>query len=104
MIIGIPTEEGEFVSDHFGRSKYFVIFDTKNANLHKLIENPHQHAATEQSGHGLLLKMLVQNSVNEVICSNLNPRMQQNLESLKIAVKKCAPSATIESIVNHISH
>ena len=98
MIIGIPTDDGSVVSEHFGRSRYFAIIDREEGKetTHRLVENPHDKEASEQSGHGKLLKMLVENKVEKVICFNLNPRMQKNLESLKIEVEKVAEQTHID--------
>jgi predicted Fe-Mo cluster-binding NifX family protein len=99
MIVGIPTDDGKHVSDHFGRSRYILVADTGKPGERNLVENPHQLAETEQGGHGMLLKMLREREVRRVICSNLNPRMQKNLESLGIQVVRCEASAEIESVI-----
>ena len=90
MIIGIPTDDGRSVSEHFGRSRYFMIVDKEHGEetKHVLVENPHDKEENEQSGHGKLLKMLVESGANKVVCFNLNPRMQKNLESFKIEVER----------------
>ncbi len=87
MILGIPTDDGTHVSAHFGHSKYFLIIDT-NSHEKKLVENPHEKEENEAAGHGKLLKMLVQNKVNKVICANLSQKMEGNLSSLKIEIQK----------------
>ncbi len=87
MIVAIPTDDGKVVSDHFGHAKYFLIIDA-DSKERKLVENPHEKEENEQSGHGKLLKMLVENKASKVICFNLNPRMEGDLKSLKIAVEK----------------
>ncbi len=99
MIIGVPTDDGKSVSEHFGRSKYFMIIDKEQGREthHRLVENPHDKEENEQSGHGKLLKMLVENKVSKVVCFNLNPRMQKNLESLKIEVEKVEEGSRIEN-------
>lgn len=90
MIIGIPTDDGDAISEHFGRSKYFAVIDKEEGKetQHRLVDNPHDKEENEQSGHGKLLKMLVENRVSKVVCFNLNPRMQKNLEALRIEVEK----------------
>ncbi len=98
MIIGIPTDDGKTVSEHFGRSGEFLIavLNGKDIVSRTSVENPHNKEASEQSGHGKLLKMLVEHKVNQVICSNINPKMQRNLGSLGIAVVRCDPDSMIE--------
>jgi predicted Fe-Mo cluster-binding NifX family protein len=101
MIVGIPTDDGKLVSEHFGRSKFFVIADIENGKSkgRKIIENPHDKEINEQSGHGKLLKVLMENHVNKVICFNINPRMEKNLNSLKITVEKCADNSAIDKLI-----
>ncbi|MBE5728274.1 hypothetical protein IHE51_00205 [Candidatus Parvarchaeota archaeon] len=98
MIIAIPTDDGKTVSEHFGHAKYFLLVDTNVDGVKKLNENPHEKEENEAAGHGKLLKMLVENKVAEVICSRLNPRMEKNLNSLKIIVKKVEEGSSIENV------
>ena len=46
--------------------------------------------------------MLVDNKVNMVICAELNPRMEQNLNSLGISVNKCSYGQGIEDLLRGI--
>ncbi len=104
MIIGIPTDDGRAVSGHFGKSKYFAIIEVDKGieKNRKIVENPHNKEENEQSGHGKLLKMLVDNKVNAVICVDLNPRMKDNLGSLKIEVNMCGYGQAIDDLVRGI--
>ncbi|MGC8537608.1 MAG: NifB/NifX family molybdenum-iron cluster-binding protein [Candidatus Micrarchaeia archaeon] len=104
MIVGIPTDDGQIVSGHFGKSKYFVIanINGNGASEKRVVENPHNKEATEQGGHGKLLKMLVDNKVNMVVCADLNPRMEQNLSSLGIKVNKCGYGLSIDDLLRDI--
>lgn len=101
LIIGIPTDDGEKVSDHFGRSVQFLIATIENGGVVRksLLGNPHDKEMNDQSGHGKLLKMLTAHKVNRVICSNINPKMQRNLTSLGINVIRCNPDSKIADIL-----
>jgi predicted Fe-Mo cluster-binding NifX family protein len=101
MIIGIPTDDGRHVSEHFGRARHFMIVDVRQGAEpeRRLVENPHDKEQSEQSGHGKLLKMLVENKVGKVICFNLNPKMEKNLGSLKIVVQRCGEDSEIDSLL-----
>lgn len=99
MVIAVPTDDGKCVSAHFGHARYFLIIDNTSKEQ-KLIENPHEKEQNEAAGHGKLLKMLVQNKVNQVICSNLSQKMENNLKSLKIDVKKVDEGSEITRILN----
>ncbi|MEM0149926.1 MAG: NifB/NifX family molybdenum-iron cluster-binding protein [Candidatus Micrarchaeaceae archaeon] len=104
MIVGIPTDDGQTVSGHFGKSKYFVVAKLDGGIIadKKTVENPHNKEATEQGGHGELLKMLVDNKVNVVVCTDLNPRMQENLESLGILVNRCGNGQHIDDLLRSV--
>ncbi len=101
MIVGIPTDDGVTVSEHFGRSRDFMIarLEDDNQIVKNLVENPHNKMTNEQAGHGSVLKMLTDNKVNKVICVHLNPRMEENLRSLKITVEMCRMNSRIDDIL-----
>ncbi|MCL4450721.1 MAG: hypothetical protein M1386_05360 [Candidatus Thermoplasmatota archaeon] len=101
MIIGIPTDDGVTVSEHFGRSKNFLIVGVENGKLlsRKIEDNPHNKESDDRAGHGRVLKLLTDNKVKKVICFNLNPRMEDNLTSLKIAIKRAGLNSTIDEIL-----
>ncbi len=101
MITCIPTDDGVTVSDHFGRSKQFLIVKIEKGNLieKNLIENPHNREKDELVGHGSVLKVLTDNKVTKVLCTNLGPRMLDNLGSLKIAVERIGQNSRIEDVL-----
>lgn len=101
MIVGIPTDDGTAVSEHFGRSRHFLIARLENGKLveRTLVENPHNKESDDAVGHGRVLKMLTDNKVTKVICSNLGPRMVDNLESLKITVERCNYNSNIDQLL-----
>jgi predicted Fe-Mo cluster-binding NifX family protein len=101
LIVAIPTDDGVTVSEHFGRSKNFLLVKVENGRLaeKRLAENPHNKESDDQTGHGKLLKMLTDNRVNKVICFNLNPRMESNLGSLRITVEKSKLNSTIDEVL-----
>ncbi len=100
-MVGIPTDDGSTVSEHFGRSKNFLIAKIENGKVISkiLVENPHNRESDDQVGHGRVLKTLADNGVRKVICSNMGPRMVDNLGSLKIAVERVQYSSDIETIL-----
>ncbi|MGC8645604.1 MAG: NifB/NifX family molybdenum-iron cluster-binding protein [Thermoplasmata archaeon] len=102
MIVAIPTDDGVHVSDHFGRCRYFMVAEASNGKLQnsKLIENPHNKEESEGVGHGLVLKLLTDNKVRKVFCTNLGPRMEENLRSLKIEIERCPSGSQIASLVS----
>ncbi|MGC8561685.1 MAG: NifB/NifX family molybdenum-iron cluster-binding protein [Thermoplasmata archaeon] len=101
MIIGIPTDDGVTVSKHFGRSKNFLIVNIEKGKVlgKKLEDNPHDRESDDPTGHGRVLKLLTDNKVKKVICYNLNTRMEDNLASLKITVKRAELNTKIDEIL-----
>ncbi|MEM0075858.1 MAG: NifB/NifX family molybdenum-iron cluster-binding protein [Candidatus Micrarchaeaceae archaeon] len=100
MIVCIPTDDKEHISEHFGRAQYFAIADTEaGAQGIKFVENPHNKAESDQSGHGMLLKFLVQNKAQIVFCTELGERMRDNLSSLKIEIKQVPDHSKITELL-----
>ncbi|MEM0106603.1 MAG: NifB/NifX family molybdenum-iron cluster-binding protein [Candidatus Micrarchaeaceae archaeon] len=98
MYIAIPTDDRKFISEHFGKAKYFLIVDTLQGSK-TLIENPHEKEENELSGHGKLLKMLVENKVKKIFCFNINPKMEKNLNDLHIEISRVIEKTSIENIL-----
>jgi predicted Fe-Mo cluster-binding NifX family protein len=101
LIIGIPTDDGVTVSEHFGRSKNFIIVDIENGKqlFRKVEDNPHNKESDDRAGHGRVLKLLTDNKVKKVICYNLNPKMEDNLASLKISIKRTELGSKIDAVL-----
>ncbi|MEM0128152.1 MAG: NifB/NifX family molybdenum-iron cluster-binding protein [Thermoplasmatales archaeon] len=101
MIAAFPTDDQIHISDHFGRCKYFILADISSGKLEKkqLIENPHNSEEREGVGHGLVLKLLTDNKVNRVFCTNMGERMEDNLRSLHIDVQRCERGTSISDLL-----
>lgn len=98
MKIGIPTDDKEHISAHFGRSKYFEIFDTETKEKH-FIENPHAKEENDLIGHGSLIKVLRDEDVKKIICYNVGMRMENDLKKLGIKVE-FSEESEIEKYLN----
>lgn len=74
MILGIPVDKNSMngsISTHFGRTEYFLIYDTEN-NKSKFIDNS---AASSSGGAGIkAAQIVVDNNVDTLI----SPRLGQN--------------------------
>jgi len=87
MRIAIPSETDSglesFVSEHFGRSPYYVLIDieeNKIANV-KVVENPF-----EEHAPGLVPKFLKEMNVDVVIAMGMGPRAQMWFNQFRIQV------------------
>ncbi|HDD05140.1 MAG TPA: hypothetical protein ENF51_01475 [Candidatus Aenigmarchaeota archaeon] len=85
MKVAFPTEDGKTVSKHFGRSNYFLIYDTETKEK-KLVENPHGKQR-DVMGHVKLLKLLLKEGVSKVVCWNIGMRMREDLKEAGIKVE-----------------
>lgn len=66
MIIAIPTNDKKTISEHFGRSEYFLIYDTETKQK-KYINNPHATEENNLMGHAKLLKALKTEKAEKII-------------------------------------
>ena len=47
----------------------------------------------------MVLKLMTDNGVNKVICTNMGPKMVDNLVKLKIAIERCRPESSITEVL-----
>lgn len=100
MRIAIPTNDGKTVSEHFGRSNYFFIYDSETKEK-KLIDNPHKENIDDRVGHALLLKSLLNEKIDKVICYNLGMKMMNDLNKVNIGVE-FSNEISIEKIIKQL--
>jgi len=81
MIIAIPTNDKKTISEHFGRSEYFLIYNTETKEK-KYINNPHVLEENDTIGHAKLLKALKTENSEKIICYNVGMRMGQDLKKI----------------------
>ncbi len=105
MRIAVPTNDGVMISEHFGRSAAFLIFETENGQIknHELKQNgaKHDHAqgACAQGGpdhqahshEGILAAVA---GCEMVICAGMGQRAAQALKEhgIGIAVTSAGPA------------
>jgi predicted Fe-Mo cluster-binding NifX family protein len=96
MKIAIPTNDGTSISEHFGRSAAFLIFETANGQIksHEMKSNGHRHSHEQgncghgsaegaQHSHQAILSAL--DGCDVVICAGMGQRAAQTLKSSGIA-------------------
>lgn len=100
MIIGIPVEENTMnsnVSDNFGRTKYYLIYDDEKDQA-TFLENT---AASSQGGAGIEAAQIL---VDQKIDSLITPRCGKNaadvLQSANIKIYKSASNSIEENLKN----
>ena len=86
MKIGFPTNDGKTISQHFGRSRSFLIYDTETGSK-EIVPNPHLNESNDTVGHAKLLKMLINKKVKKLIVFNMGMKMGDNLKQVGIGVE-----------------
>ena len=98
MRIGIPAEVKDIngpVSNNFGRTQYYFIYDDSNEN-YEFISND---AANSQGGAGVKAAQLVVDSKAEIV---ITPQLGENaaavLNAANIQIYKCEDGTLMENI------
>lgn len=98
MRIGIPTETADIngsVSNNFGRTQYYLIYDDTNENF-EFVSNP---AANSQGGAGVkAAQVIVDNKAVAVITPQMGENAAAVLEAAQIMIYKCEEGSLMENI------
>ena len=98
MIIGIPVEDNSMngnVSDNFGRTKYFLVFDDKNEEA-RFLENS---AANSQGGAGIeAAQILVDQNIDSLITPRCGKNAADVLKSANITIYKSTSNSIKENL------
>lgn len=74
MRVAMPMEDG-YVSEHFGRARYFVIADIENGEVKskEIVENP----VYEAHRPGAVPRFLIEKGVQCIVCGGMGPSAEQ---------------------------
>ena len=114
MRIAVPTNDGTTVSEHFGRSRTFVVFEIQDGQIRnrELRANSAQHSHEQGScgkgseahgshNHAGLLAALA--GCDAVICAGMGWRAAEALKSAGIAsVIAAAPGSVEDAIARYL--
>lgn len=80
----VPIDDKKTVAEHFGRAKYFSIYELKGGKIasKQIMENPFQRH--KKGEHGGLLNFL--KDFDKVVCYNMGIRVQRDLQKLNVTV------------------
>ena len=109
MKIGLPTNDGTSLAEHFGRSAAFLIFETENGQIKSRAMKTngahqaqgtcgHHSAASKPHNHAGILAAL--KGCEVVICAGIGSRAAEALRSAgitEIIVTTAGPSESIVS-------
>lgn len=99
--IAVPTDNKETISEHFGRTKYFAVYELKDGKIasKQILENAFQ--SHERGEHGGLLNVL--KDFDEIVCYNMGMRMQMDLQKLNVAVSLTSKSKLSDIIQERLN-
>lgn len=82
--IAIPTNDKTTISEHFGRSKHFLIFELDGEQIKNRAERINPETDHSHHDHSALVKIL--KDCSDVICLNLGMKIYHDLRTLGIKV------------------
>ncbi len=108
MKIAVPTNDGVTLSEHFGRSNAFLIFELENGRItsrsersnracHAGTDHDHHHGPSEGHSHEGILGAL--SGCNAVLCGGMGHRLAEALQAAGISVIPVASSRPAEELV-----
>ena len=114
MRIAIPTNDGVSISEHFGRSAAFLIFEIENGRIksHELKSNgaKHSHAQGECNHHsadnkphshaGILATL---DGCEVVICAGMGQRAAEALRTCGTQILVAPPASAEETVVAYLA-
>jgi predicted Fe-Mo cluster-binding NifX family protein len=120
MKIAVPSADGSGIvakiSEHFGRSPYFTIFDTENKQI-EIVSNmsphhgpssgsgqhKHEHAHDQDGqghhGHGFAFQSLSEKDVNVLVCRGLGSRAMKLFQEKGIKIY-CGADGTVKEAID----
>jgi len=92
MKIAVPTDDGRTIASHFGRARYFAVFEADNGQISdkQIVENNpyhgnydyHEHGAGARDSHGRFIYLL--EGCQAIISRGMGRRAVADLESAGI--------------------
>ena len=102
MRIAVPTDDGVTLSEHFGRSTAFLIFELENGQITKRETRPEgdggcQHGGGEGHSHAGIATALA--GCDVVLCGGMGWRVAEALKAVGISPVPGSASGSAEELV-----
>ena len=97
MIIATTYKDG-LISDHFGRTEEFMIYEIENGMVIKNYIKDNQGLS-----HGNLVKILVENNVNVLICGTCGTGAINIMNSYNIECVAGAQGDSLDAVLDYLS-
>ena len=114
MKIAVPTNDGATISEHFGRSANFLIFEIENGQIksrelktngmehsHAQGACDHQSAESKPHSHAGILAAL--EGCGLVICAGMGQRAAEALRSCGTQIVVAPPASAEETVVAYLA-
>lgn len=85
MKIAITTNDRKTISEHFGRSKYFMIFEIDKGQIKSREERT--NFGRDHSHHNHLAIVKILEDCSDILCINLGMRIYNDLSSIGIKIQ-----------------
>ena len=114
MKIGIPTNDGTSISEHFGRSAAFLIFETENGQIksrelksngekHSHAQGACDHHSTEIKPHNHAGILAALEGCELVICAGMGRRAAEALQGCGTQIVVVAPASADETVAAYLA-
>ena len=114
MKIAIPTNDGTSISEHFGRSASFLIFDIENGHIKRRELKPngakhshspgtcdHRTTGSEPHSHAGILAAL--EGCDIVICGGMGQKAAEALRSCGTQILLAPPASAEDTVVAYLA-
>jgi predicted Fe-Mo cluster-binding NifX family protein len=114
MKIAIPTNDGTSISEHFGRSASFLIFDIENGHIKRRELKPngakhshspgtcdHRTTGSEPHSHAGILAALA--GCDIVICAGMGQKAAEALRSFGTQILVAPPASAEDTVVAYLA-
>jgi predicted Fe-Mo cluster-binding NifX family protein len=114
MRIAVPTNDGTSISDHFGRSAAFLIFETENGQIksrrlksnvgkHSHPRGEHKDPSTNTHPHDHAGILTTLEGCELVICIGMGHRAAEALKGRGMQIVFAAPGPADETVAAYLS-
>lgn len=114
MKIAVPTNDGVSISEHFGRSAAFLVFDTEagkikarelrtNGAKHSHDQGACGHQSTESNQHNHAGILAALEGCELVICAGMGQRAAEALEGQGTQVVVAGPASAEETVIAYLA-
>ena len=114
MRIAVPTNDGVSISEHFGRSAAFLIFEIENGQIksrelksngakHSHAQEACDHHSTESTPHNHAGILAALEGCEVVICAGMGQRAAEALKGCGTQIVTAAPASAQDTVTAYLA-